>query len=75
MSVPFVRINRQQRILGLVEVRNVLHVRRADQPPIEIVRPRVIRTLNALDEAAFGLLAEARAAVAAHVEQRVNRAR
>jgi len=47
-------------------------VRRREQPAFEAVRPGVIRALDPVDEMTLGLLADARAAMAAHVEERVN---
>ena len=35
-----------QRIIGFIKTRDIIHVRRADQSPVEPIRPRVIRTLN-----------------------------
>src|SRR5206468_3523994 len=51
------------------------HVRRAEKPAGEIVVPRVVRTLDAIRESTFGLEADPCAAMAAHVEQRVDRPR
>jgi hypothetical protein len=56
-----------QRVVRLLEVRHLVHVRRADQPAVEIVGPRVIRALDAAGELPGGLVADARAAVAADV--------
>ena len=71
VSVPDLAAGAMERIVVLAELRR--HVRRGEQPSIEVVRPRVVRTLNAIDEVTVGLLAQSRAAVTAHVEQRVDR--
>ena len=51
------------------------HVWRAEQAPCEVVIPRMIRTLNPIDEVSLRLRANSGATVAAHVEERVNRPR
>ena len=56
-----------QRIGLLIEAFHLVHVRRADQTPVERVRPRVIRALDRLGEPALGRFAQPRAAVAADV--------
>ena len=61
-----------QRIVVLPEVRDLLHVRRADQPPVEIVGPRVIRTLDAAGERPLELGAQPGAAMTADVVERVD---
>jgi hypothetical protein len=48
-------------------MRDLTHVRGADQASVEIVRPGVIRPLDAAGELAGRLAADARAAVAADV--------
>src|SRR5690349_582577 len=59
-----------QRIVLLAEVGR--HVRRAEQTSGEVIVPGVIRTLDAIAEPAFRVRADARAAMAAHVEERAN---
>src|SRR5438094_3120675 len=73
MAVPDVASRSVQRILVLPEIGR--HVRRGKKPSAEIVRPRVIRTLNPIREMAVGLIADARAAMTADVEQRVHLSR
>ena len=51
----------------LVESGRSVHVRRADQAAVVVVRPRVVRTLDRAGELSAGLTAESRAAMAAHV--------
>ena len=64
-----------QRVVLLAEVRHFVHVRRADQPAVEIVGPGVIRTLDAAGERPARLGAQPRAAVPADVVERVHAAR
>ena len=64
-----------QRIGLLVEPLDLVHVRRANQAPVECVRPRVIRALNRFGEAALGRFAQPRAAMATDVVVRVALAR
>src|SRR5206468_2723777 len=56
-----------ERVVPLVEARDLVHVRRADQGPIERVRPRVVGALDRLGEAPVLRLAQPGAAVAAHI--------
>ena len=51
-----------------------MHVGRREEASFEIVGPVVIGALDAIDEVTLALLAESRTAMAADVEQRVNRA-
>ena len=73
VAVPHLAAGAVQRVVVLAEIRR--HVRRGEQPSVEVVGPVVIRTLDAIDEMPFGLIAQPRAAMAADVEQRVNLAR
>ena len=52
VAVPSAACTAMQRIVVLAEVRHFVHVRRADQPAVEIVGPRVIRALDAAGERA-----------------------
>lgn len=70
MAVPHIAAGTMQRVFVLAEPRR--HVRRREQAAPEIVRPRVIGTLDAIDEVTFGLFADPRPTMAAYVEQRVN---
>ena len=67
MAVPHVHVHRAERDVVLAEARRAVHVRRGDEPAVEAVRPRVIRTLDALGEMALGLGAQPGAAMPAHV--------
>jgi hypothetical protein len=51
-----------------VKARPVLHVRRGDQPAIEIIGPTVILAANAISQAANQVFDQLRSAVAADVE-------
>src|SRR3954469_25142601 len=55
-------------------MRDLVHVRRAQQLAVEIVGPRVVRALNAPAELPGLLLAKSRAAMAAGVVERADRA-
>src|SRR5207247_6958790 len=59
----------------LAEPPDFVHGGCADQPAIEGIRPRVVRTLDRLGQPARGRFAEARAAVAADVVVRMPLAR
>src|SRR5262245_10729592 len=70
VPVPGLAASSMERIVLLAEFRR--HMRRREQPSIEVVRPRVIGALDATGEMTFRLLAQLCAAVTAHVEQRVD---
>ena len=57
-----------------IEAVDLVHLRRGQQPAVEAVGPRVIRALDAALERAARLDAQARAAMAADVVMRANRA-
>ena len=65
----------EQAEAGAVEVLDPVHVRRGDEPAVEVVGPGVVRALDARADLALGLLDEARAAVAAGVEEGARRRR
>ena len=67
MTVPHVHLHRAQRDVVLAEAWRAVHVRRGDEPAVQAVRPRVIRTLDALGEMALGLRAQPGAPMPAHV--------
>src|ERR1035437_6065576 len=69
MAVPDVAAGAMQRVVRFAELRR--HVRRGEQLSLKVVRPRVIRALNAIDEMAFGVRADPRAPMTAHVEHGV----
>ncbi len=71
---PFPRGERDgvQRIRLLIEAFHLVHVRRANQAPVERVGPRVIWALDRLGEAALGRFAQPRAAMATDVVVRVT---
>jgi len=73
IPLPDATTSAMQRVIIFAEPGR--HVRRGQQPASQIVCPRMVGTLDALDEMPVGLLAQARAAMTAHVEQRVNGAR
>ena len=72
MSVPQVGGDAVQRIVFLAEVRDFVHVRRAEQPPVEVVGPRVVRALDAAGKTPCGSEAELGSAVPAHVVERIH---
>ena len=74
VAVPHVRVHPVQRVFLLAEVRHFLHVRRADQAAFEVIRPRVVGTLDAPGERAFVFRAQLRAAMPAHVVERMHTA-
>src|SRR2546421_9304399 len=45
-AFPKPEVHRRQRVIGLVESRHLIHVRRTDQPAIQRVSPGMIRALN-----------------------------
>ena len=47
MTIPFIDVHGMKGIVRLAEVRHFVHVRRTNQSAVEIVRPRVVRTLQA----------------------------
>src|SRR5687768_4139843 len=61
-----------QRVGLLAEVRDLVHVGRADQPSVEVVGPRVVGALDAAAEGAMVLGAQFRTAMPAHVIERVD---
>jgi hypothetical protein len=73
-AVPHVRPNGAQRELLAPESGRPVHVRRADQPSLVVIRPRVIRALNRAAKGARRLIAQLRAAMAAHVVKRPHAA-
>src|SRR5207249_4571834 len=72
VAIPHLAAGAMQRIFFLSELRR--HVRRAEQTAGEVVVPRVVRTLDAIDEVALRISTDSRAAMTADVEQRVNAA-
>ena len=58
-----------QGIIGLIETRNLVHVRRADQSAVEPIRPGMIRTLNRRHDRR--LFFQARSAVPADIVKTV----
>ena len=70
MSIPHLASGLMKRIVVAAETGR--HVRRGEEVPLQIVGPRVIRTLDAFDEMSFDAFAQPRAAMTAHVEQRAN---
>jgi hypothetical protein len=64
-----------QRVVALVEALDLVHVRRAVQPPIEPVRPGVVWTLNGLRERSTRILTQPRPAMPADVVERANDSR
>src|SRR5947207_6186368 len=65
-SFPEFQVYRMQRILGLIKTGDFIHVRRTDQPSVEPVGPRVVRTLNG-EQMSVSFFAKAGATVATHV--------
>ena len=63
-----------ERVVPLVEPRDLVHVRRADQRAIERVGPRVVGALNRLGKTSALRLAQPGAAVAAHIVEGAHRA-
>src|SRR5207253_6975034 len=72
VAIPGVSGDAVQRIVLETESGDIVHVRRADQPAVEIVGPRVVRTLDAARERPFRTGAEPCAAMAADVVERAN---
>src|SRR5262245_1366309 len=73
VSVPGLAACPMERIVLLAEFRR--HMRRREQPSIQVVRPRVVGALDAAGEMTFRLLAQPCAAVTTDVEQRLDLAR
>jgi hypothetical protein len=67
MAVPLVGTYCVEREVALPEVRDFVHVRRADQASVEVVGPRVIRALDAARKLSGLLRAQPRPAMTAHV--------
>jgi len=67
---PLPRRDRHQPALGAVDIRHPGEVGRRRQPPVQFVRPRVIRAAKIPADLPRLLDADARAAVPADVEQR-----
>ncbi len=72
VTVPNVGLHAVERIVALTKVRHLVHVRRAEEPAVEPIGPRVIRALNAAGECPCRFGAQARAAVPADVVEGVN---
>src|SRR5262249_20664194 len=66
-SLPEGQADREQRMFGLIEPGGLLHVRRAQQSPIQTAGPGVIRTLNMLGELPLWPFAHARPAMTADI--------
>ena len=76
VPVPDRGVHAVQRVVGLAEVRHFVHVRRADQPSVEVVGPRVIRDTGCCRRTVpVASVADARAAMAADVVERAHLAR
>ena len=73
VAVPLVCGHAVQRVVLAVEVRHLVHVRRADQPAVEVVGPRMIRALDAARKDTLDFGAQLRAAMPAYVVERVHR--
>src|SRR5262249_7513050 len=71
VAVPRFTAGSMQRELVFAEIRR--HVRRREEAAGEVVRPGVVRALDPSGEMPFGLLAQPCTAMAADVEQRVDR--
>ncbi len=68
-ALPLGDRRRNERVVGLVEPGDVVHVGGPEQRAVEPVGPGVIRALDPAGEMAAPVLAEPRAAVAADVEE------
>src|SRR5690349_15959277 len=64
-----------QRIVSLPEVRHLLHVGGADQAAFEVIRPGVVRALDASRKQALRLGAQPRAAMPADVVKGMHTSR
>ena len=66
---PFPALQRRgvQRVVGLTEACDLVHMRRAHQPPVEPIGPRMIWALDGRGEMPAGPFAQPRAAMAAHI--------
>jgi hypothetical protein len=75
VSGPFIRGHTLKWIVPAGKVRHLVHVRRADQLSVQVVRPRVVGTLDGAVKDPLGLRADACSSMPAHVEERVHHPR
>ena len=72
VTVPSSQVDRLERVIFLAEPGAFVHVGRSDEPALEVVGPGVVRALDALADAGFGLGEQAGPPVPADVIEGAN---